>query len=122
MIADNQYTKDECQVIEEEMKCLICSEKDETCTWVDNEENGCNTFCCKDCYNDRDNDSTGYWGMRGCCKCFEEKQHKLIMGSCVCEKYFNLCTECATEGDEGNWYCGEGTCITRDCITSGETF
>lgn len=41
-------------------------------------------------------------GMRGCCKCGEEQQDKLIMGSCVCEKYFNLCSECATTNNEGD--------------------
>lgn len=42
------------------MKCLICGEKTNTCSWVENEENGCYTFCCTDCYTDKDNDDTGY--------------------------------------------------------------
>lgn len=107
-----QYTKEEQRAYEENMNCLICGEKNKTCNWVENEENGCYTFCCMDCYNDKDTDDTGYWGMRGCCKCGEEKQHKLIMSSCVCEKYFNLCMECATTNNEDDWYCNEGDCQT----------
>ena len=97
--------------IEEEKTCLICDEEKDDCSWVENEDNDCYTFCCKECFGNKDNDDTGYWGMRGCCKCGENKTHRLIMGSCVCEKYFNLCTECATENGEGEWYCGEGYCI-----------
>ena len=107
---ETQYSSEERLVIEEEMKCLICGENDDLCGWFENEENGCWTFCCKDCCSDKDNDETGYWGMRGCCKCGEDNRCSLIMGSCVCEKYFNLCTECASESSEGDWYCGEGDC------------
>jgi hypothetical protein len=111
---ETQYTNEERQIIEKEMICLICGEKNNSCNWIENEENCCYTFCCQTCYNDKDNDNTGYWGMRGCCKCGEEKHHKLIMSSCDCEKYFNLCIECATENNEGVWYCGEGVCISTD--------
>ena len=107
---ESQYTKEECKVIELEQICLICREQNKHCEWIENEENGCYTFCCTTCYLNKDTDDTGYWGMRGCCKCGEETRHNLIMSTCVCEKYFNLCLECAIENKYGEWFCGEGDC------------
>ena len=111
VIASGQYSAEECQLIEEENTCLICDEENDNCSWVQNVDNGCYTFCCQECYENKDSDDPGCWGMRGCCMCGESKIHSLIMGSCVCEKYFNLCTARATEGEEGEWYCGEGNCV-----------
>lgn len=108
---EDQYTADECRTIEGDRRCLICDKRKRTNKWVENESNGCFTFCCPECFADRDSDETGYWGMRGCCKCGERKLTRLIMGSCVCEKYFNLCVECAAEDNNGLWYCGGERCI-----------
>jgi hypothetical protein len=85
---ESQYTKEECKVIELEQICLICREQNKDCEWIETEENGCYTFCCTTCYINKHTDDTGYWGMRGCCKCGEETRHNLIMSTCVCEKYF----------------------------------
>jgi hypothetical protein len=100
-----QYTDQERVSIETNKTCLICGGKNKKCKWFVNHDNGCETFCCAQCIKEKDDDDTGYWGMRGCCNCGEENRESLIMGSCVCEKYFNLCRECATENDEGEWCC-----------------
>jgi hypothetical protein len=103
----SQYSDEERKTIEHESSCLICGDEKQSCEWFVNEDNGCDTYCCSQCFAEKEDDETGYWGMRGCCKCGEDNRNVLIMGSCVCEKYVNLCRDCATENEEGEWTCEE---------------
>jgi hypothetical protein len=101
----SQYSDNERKAIEQAKTCLICGEEKTSCEWVVNDENGCDTFCCSQCYVDKEQDETGYWGMRSCCQCDETNHNSLIMGSCFCGACANLCRDCAREDGDGEWHC-----------------
>ncbi len=103
-VSQSQYTEQERKATEQAKTCLICGEN-KSCNWFVNDDNGCDTFCCLECVDEKDSDDTGYWGMRPCCECGEENPNALIMGSCVCGLCANLCRDCATENDDGEWCC-----------------